>query len=159
MQIKGPSRVPSMGMGMRVRTLVVTMVVTGAMAVPSAASAGDGGICAGCEPSGAGDGGEVLSLTELRALTRELGFAKPKVAAAIAMAESAGDPSAVGKNRKPRSFDRGLFQINSRWHAEVSDRCAYDAQCNAREALRISDGGRNWRQWSTWHNEAYKAYL
>jgi hypothetical protein len=151
---------------MRVRArkfiLAATVALVVLVAVPAGAAAGNGGICAGCPPAGGGGGdeaGEVLSLAELRSLTRRIGFAKPRVAAAIAMAESAGDSQAIGRNRRPRSTDRGLFQINSRWHAEVSDRCAFVARCNAREAFRISDGGRDWRQWSTWHNEAYEAYL
>jgi hypothetical protein len=142
-----------------------------ALALPaaSASAAGTGGICADCdEPDEPGrpdaeqtptPGDDQLSLRQLRRLTRDLGFRKPRVAAAIAMAESSGDPLAVGINRKPRSRDRGLFQINSRWHPEVSDRCAFDVRCNAEEAYRISEGGRDWRPWSTWHNGAYKQYL
>ena len=142
-----------------------------ALAVPaaSAQAAGTGGVCPDCdEPAKPGEpdaeqtptpGDEQLSLRQLRRLTRDVGFKSPKVAAAIAMAESSGDPLAVGINRKPRSRDRGLFQINSRWHPEVSDRCAFDVRCNAEEAYRISDGGRDWGAWSTWHNGAYKQYL
>ncbi|HEX6115635.1 MAG TPA: transglycosylase SLT domain-containing protein [Solirubrobacterales bacterium] len=136
-----------------------------ALAIPASASAADGGVCFDCKPDEPEaeqtptPGDEQLTLRGLRALARDVGFKKPKLAAAIAMAESSGDPLAVGHNRKPRSTDRGLFQINSRWHAEVSDRCAFDARCNAEAALRISDGGRDWRQWSTWHSGAYKAYL
>ncbi|MGI8462055.1 MAG: hypothetical protein ACR2OC_10535 [Solirubrobacterales bacterium] len=67
------------------------------------------------------------------------------------------------RRRRPQqeaALDRsGLFQINLRWHPEVSNRCAFDAGCNAREAFRISDGGRDWRQWSTWHSRAFEAYL
>jgi hypothetical protein len=130
----------------------------------SAASAGSGGVCFECEspkPSGgdASPEAEVLTLRQIRRLTRDVGFKRPRLAAAIAMAESSGNTQAVGKNRKPRSVDRGLFQINSRWHFEVSDRCAFDARCNAEAALRISRGGRDWRQWTTWHNEAYLAFM
>ena len=131
----------------------------------SPALAGDGGICFDCEPPKPVEPevtAEVLTLRELRALARDVGFHKPKVAAAIAMAESSGVVRAVNKNplRKPDySVDRGLFQINSYWHPEVSRRCAFDARCNAEAAFEISDGGRNWRQWTTWHSGAYKAYL
>ena len=131
----------------------------------SPALAGDGGVCFDCEkpePVEPDVAEEVLSLRELRQLAREVGFHRPKVAAAIAMAESSGAVRATNRNplRKPSfSVDRGLFQINSYWHPEVSKRCAFDARCNAEEALRISEGGRNWRQWTTWHTGAYRAYL
>jgi len=135
--------------------------------VPSFALAATGGVCAECDDGAGGDGEEgaggansQLSLAELRGLARRVGFAKPTVAAAIAMAESSGQVRAINRNPKPRrSVDRGLFQINSRWHPEVSRRCAFEARCNARAALRISDGGRDWRQWTTWHSHAYEAYL
>jgi hypothetical protein len=140
-----------------------------ALPAASASAAGSGGVCPDCdepdEPSKPDaeqtptPGDEQLSLRQLRRLTRGLGFKKPKVAAAIAMAESSGDPLAVGINKRPRSRDRGLFQINSRWHPEVSDRCAFDVRCNAEEAYRISRGGRDWGQWSTWHNGAYKQFI
>jgi hypothetical protein len=149
--------------------LAATMLAAFALvAIPAAAASagtgGSGGVCFDCDPPKPPAGEPeptdgVLTLRQLRQLTRDVGFAKPRLAAAIAMAESSGDTQAVGHNRKPRSTDRGLFQINSRWHFEVSDRCAFDARCNAEAALRISEGGRDWHQWSTWHNGAYKAYL
>jgi hypothetical protein len=140
------------------------------LAIPSAASAAHGGVCFECEPEKPDKPGPEAEETptptpsqytrrDLRQLTRELGFRKPKVAAAIAMAESSGDPLARGENRKPRSTDRGLFQINDRWHPEVTDKCAYDARCNAEAAYEISKGGRDWTPWSTWHNGAYEQFL
>jgi hypothetical protein len=46
------------------------------------------------------------------------------------------------------SRDRGVLQINSRWHPEVSDECAYDLTCSVKESIRIvKDSG--WSQWST----------
>lgn len=47
------------------------------------------------------------------------------------------------------SRDRGVFQLNSRWHAEVSDAQAYDAKQNIAHAYRISKGGTDWHQWAT----------
>ena len=48
---------------------------------------------------------------------------------------------------------------NNRAVSEVSDRCAFDVRCNAEEAYRISKGGRDWGQWSTWHNGAYREFM
>ncbi len=150
--------------------LLVTLALVAIPAAASAATGGSGGVCFDCQPEKPDKPGPEAEETptpapsqytrrDLRNLTRKLGFAKPKIAAAIALAESSGDPLAVGVNKKPRSTDRGLFQINSRWHPEVSDRCAFDARCNAEAALEISENGRDWTPWSTWHNGAYKAYL
>lgn len=150
-------------MNVRLRKILLAAMLPAVVAAVQAgpATAGTGGVCFDCEaPAVEPDpAGEVLSLRELRALTREVGFAKPRVAAAIAMAESSGRVRAVGRNRKPRSKDRGLFQINSRWHLEVSNACAFNARCNAEAAYRISEGGRDWRQWTTWHTGAYRPYL
>ncbi len=77
-------------------------------------------------------------------------------AAAIAGAESGGIPSRFLINTDPwRSVDRGLWQINSHWHAEVSDDCAYRALCNARNAYRISNGWRDFTPWATYNNKMY----
>jgi hypothetical protein len=153
------------------KLLVAAVFAVLAFAIPAAsASAAHGGVCFECETDKPDKPGPEAEETptpapsqytrrDLRRLTRELGFRKPRIAAAIALAESSGDPRAVGVNKKPRSRDRGLFQINDRWHPEVSDRCAFDARCNAEAAYEISKGGRDWTPWSTWHNGAYKQFL
>lgn len=153
-------------MGASLRILLAGIAAALVVALPAApAIAGAGGVCFDCEPKppvADTDVPDVLTLRQLRVLARDVGFHKPKVAAAIAMAESSGVVRATNRNplRKPDySVDRGLFQINSYWHPEVSRRCAFDARCNALAAFEISEGGRNWRQWTTWHSEAYKAYL
>jgi len=78
-------------------------------------------------------------------------------AVAVALAESGGDCKAKGYNSD--SVDRGLWQINSKWHSEVSDSCAYDCICNAEHAVKISSKGTDWTPWSTWNNGAYKAHM
>lgn len=77
--------------------------------------------------------------------------------AAIVKRESNGDAHACcgkrcttpqqGACAKQTSTDRGLFQINDRAHPDVTDACAYDPVCNAKAALRISQGGKNWAAW------------
>jgi hypothetical protein len=57
------------------------------------------------------------------------------------------------------SVDRGLFQINSCYHPEVSRHCAFKATCNTRAAKRISDHGKNWTPWSVYNSGVYKQYL
>ncbi|MFN8074852.1 MAG: hypothetical protein U0Q15_05445 [Kineosporiaceae bacterium] len=81
-------------------------------------------------------------------------------AVAIAMAESSCNPSATGHNDDSRhTTDRGLWQINDYWHSEVSDTCAYQAQCNANAAYDISSKGTDWDQWSTWDSGSYRNFL
>lgn len=59
----------------------------------------------------------------------------------------------------PGSADRGIFQINSFWHNEVTDACAFDPVCNILAAYKISNGGKDWTQWATWDNGRYVQYL
>lgn len=66
---------------------------------------------------------------------------------AIIQCESQWDDQATGVN-KDLSIDRGLFQINSKWHKEVDNKCAYDYKCNTNEALNIRVRDGNWGQWS-----------
>lgn len=49
------------------------------------------------------------------------------------------------------SRDRGILQINSVYHPEVSDACAYNPQCAFNAAFRISNGGSDFSPWSTTH--------
>lgn len=69
----------------------------------------------------------------------------------IAYHESGWREEATGKNKdKVKSTDRGVFQINNVWHGEVDHKCAYNFECNIREAKRIfKNNGKNWNQWTT----------
>jgi hypothetical protein len=85
-------------------------------------------------------------------------------AVAVGLAESGCNPSARGTNPPTSgcpngSVDRGLWQINNCYHPEISDACAYDAQCNANAAYTISSAGTNWTPWSTYTSGAYRTYL
>ena len=85
-------------------------------------------------------------------------------AVAVGMGESSCRPDAYLSNGPTKgcpngSVDRGLWQINSCWHPSVSKSCAYDAQCNANAAYRISSGGANWKPWVAYTNGRYENYL
>lgn len=72
-------------------------------------------------------------------------------AVAVALAESGGNERAQHVNAdRYRSIDRGLWQINSHWHPEVSAAQAFNPATAAAAAYRISRGGADWSQWSTW---------
>lgn len=76
------------------------------------------------------------------------------IAAAVAEAESGGNPNATDYDSNG-SVDRGLWQINS-VHGSLS---TFDPLANARAAVSISNGGSNWTAWVTFKNGAYKKFL
>lgn len=76
------------------------------------------------------------------------------MAAAIALAESGGNPNSVGHNTNG-SLDRGLWQINTVHGAQST----LDPMANARAAVSISNNGRNWNPWVTYWKGSYKKYL
>jgi cell wall-associated NlpC family hydrolase len=76
------------------------------------------------------------------------------VAAAIAKAESGGNPSTINRNTNG-SIDRGLWQINS-VHGNLS---TTNPLANAKAAVKISNNGTNWDPWSAFSNGSYEKYL
>ena len=80
-------------------------------------------------------------------------------AVAVALAESGGQSAATNTVGNSHGTDRGLWQINSYYHPEVSDAQAFAPQQCANAAFRISDGGRNWRPWSTFNNGSVIKYV
>lgn len=107
-----------------------------------------------------------MNLPELRALSVATGFPDPDLAAAIAMAESGGDPCARGDpHQDPDCTTRGdvatsfgLWQIHVPAHPEYESADLFDPATNARAAFAISKGGRDWSPWSTFASGAYQAY-
>lgn len=86
------------------------------------------------------------------------------LATAIALAESGGNELAANHNGPTQgcpqgSVDRGLWQINDCYHAEVSQQQAYRPLDSAYAAYRISNKGTNFTPWSTFGNGAYRAHL
>jgi hypothetical protein len=119
--------------------IAVAAVAAGVVNVAPAQAAGDIDLCVSV--------GRVAGFTGERFVT----------AVAVAMAESRCDPLARYDNGN--SIDRGLWQINSYWHSEVSDSCAYNAQCNANAAYRISEQGGDWSPWTTYRTGAYRQFV
>ncbi len=65
----------------------------------------------------------------------------PDLMIRIAKAESNLNPKAIGKID---NNDRGLFQINRRWHLKNDDACAFSAYCSSDWAAnKIAMGGLN----------------
>jgi hypothetical protein len=108
-----------------------------------------------------------LTIPELQALARAAGFPPtasvdgqtfdiPALAAAVAMAESGGDPNAYGDAQYGGSI--GLWQVNLPAHPSYTAAELYDPATNAAAAYAISSGGTNWQPWTTYREGLYKPY-
>lgn len=108
-----------------------------------------------------------LSQSEIYSLAKGAGLndSRAKVAAAIAMAESGGNPNA--HNQKPPDDSYGLWQINMIGSLGPSRRKAYglkadsdlfNAGTNAKVMAQISSKGGNFSAWSTYTSGAYQKY-
>lgn len=92
-------------------------------------------------------GSKTLKETVL-GMIRDAGI-DPYKAYAIVDCESRWNPEASHQNKdQNKTLDRGLWMINSYWHKEVSNSCAYDAICSTKQAIRIyKESGNNFSQW------------
>ena len=80
------------------------------------------------------------------------------ISIAVALAERSGWTQAVLVD-SDCSRDRGLWQINSFWHSEVSDAQAFDPAGCASAAFNISSSGNDWTPWTTYDNGAYQQFM
>lgn len=101
--------------------------------------------------------GRRLTLAELRALALQVGFPDPALAAAIAMAESGGDPFARNLTAREQSY--GLWQVNVLAHPEYHPLELGDPLTNAQAAYAISQRGTNWTPWSAYTHGTYRQYM
>ena len=101
----------------------------------------------------------MLTFRELRDLAERHGFPDPDLAAAVAMAESGGRPDAKGDLDLGVSL--GLWQINLRAHPQWlhHEDALLDPDFNAQAAFQVSDGGTNWKPWTTYRTGAFKKYM
>jgi hypothetical protein len=97
---------------------------------------------------------------------RTAGFSgqRLRVAVAVGLAESGGNPQATSHNPPTAgcpagSRDRGGWQLNDCHHPQVADGCAYQLGCAAAQAFRISAGGRAWGQWTTYRTGGWRTQL
>ena len=78
---------------------------------------------------------------------------------AIAQAESKLDTAATNSVGNSAGTDRGILQINSYYHSEVTDACAFDPNCAFSAGYKISKQGTDFTPWSTYTSGAYKQYM
>lgn len=102
----------------------------------------------------------ILSPNDIMQVVQQAGFNgyAAVVASAVAYAESGGNIYAQHIN-SDGSVDRGLFQINNRYHPEVSDSCAYNPLCAAKATYSITNAGSDWSQWVTYTHGIYAQYI
>lgn len=99
--------------------------------------------------------GKGLTRQAVLALAKHAGFPDPKLAAAIALAESGGITGAI--LRSSREYSVGLWQINTKVHPYSVDDMK-DPIKNAAAAFRVSKGGRDWTPWSTYTHNKYQQF-
>lgn len=97
-----------------------------------------------------------MNIAQLQALAASVGFPDPSLAAAVAMAESGGNPNAMGDAQFGGSV--GLWQINLPSHPNYDPARLTDPVYNAQAAYAISSGGTNWQPWTTYRTGAYQQY-
>lgn len=99
--------------------------------------------------------GTVLPREAILMIAEMVGFPDPKLAAAVAMAESGGATNAL--MRSSREVSVGLWQINTKVHPYTPEEMR-DPLKNAQAAFKISKGGTNWKPWAAFTNGRYKQF-
>lgn len=69
----------------------------------------------------------------------------------LAFCESSLNPNATNINQSDNhySVDRGLFQINSYYHPDLSAECVFDTECSARWTNEMITNGKG-NLWTCW---------
>lgn len=88
-----------------------------------------------------------LTAEQVYSIVATRGFADPVRATAVVLGESGGNSQAVNRN-SDGSIDRGLWQINSRWHPDVSEAAAFSIQQSTDYAFTLSKSGTDFAPWA-----------
>jgi hypothetical protein len=138
---------------------LVGLMLAGLLLIPAVLAAAVGDALTPTSPAAGGAVG-------LAAAAHTAGFTGEglRVAVAVGLAESGGNPRASRRNPPTLgcpggSTDRGGWQLNDCHHPEVSDGCAYSLGCAAVQTWRLSDGGRRWHEWTAWRSGAWRRQL
>jgi hypothetical protein len=106
--------------------------------------------------------GGKLSAADIAGYAQNAGFSGVDLvnAVAVALAESGGDPGAVGDLDLTPGGSVGLWQINLKAHPDLAGLDLTDPQTNANAAYQVySDAGNSFGPWTTWKTGAYAAYM
>jgi Lysozyme like domain len=109
-----------------------------------------------------GMGGGNLTAQQIAGYAANAGFTGPdlQVAVAVALAESSGNPNAVGDLAITPGGSIGLWQINLKAHPQYTAAELTDPQTNANAAYAIYQAaGNQFTPWSTYNGGQYSAYI
>ena len=94
------------------------------------------------------------------------------VAAAVALAESGGDPTRIDNTAYPArpgyhkpaagaqpEYSVGIWQVNMLAHPSYTEAALLTPTGNAKAAIAISGNGKDWQPWSTYTSGAYLKFL
>lgn len=104
-----------------------------------------------------------MTITDIATVAQNAGFTGSDLvtAVAVAMAESSGNPNALGDvGIGQGSF--GLWQINSKYHPEFGPdfTTLYDPQTNANAAYSVyTAAGNSFTPWSTFKTGSYQQFV
>src|SRR5271157_502360 len=102
----------------------------------------------------------IISVAQARAYASAAGFSANALDTIVAIAQAESSLNTLAQHtNSDGSIDRGILQINSRWHAEVSDSQAYDPESAFAQGYRISSSGTNFTAWSIYNNKSYLRYM
>jgi soluble lytic murein transglycosylase-like protein len=106
-----------------------------------------------------GSGSSSMNAAQIKQYAQNAGFTEPDLdtAVAIALAESSGNPNAVGDLTKGVSV--GLWQINLKAHPQYTQAQLTDPQTNANAAYAVYSAASGFSPWTTFNSGAYEAYL
>lgn len=109
---------------------------------------------------------KIFSYSELVTLAENAGFSgnDAQTAAAIALAESSGNPNAynpeAAANAPQGLGSYGLWQIYLNAHPEFNGQNLYDPNINASAARSVwKDAGNSFSPWSTFKSNAYAKFI
>lgn len=99
------------------------------------------------------------SVAQLQQIALQAGWpaSLAPTAAAVAMAESRGNPAARLTTGREDSI--GLWQINTYAHPQFSKTSLMDPAYNARAALQVYGASGSFRPWTTYVSGAYRKYM
>lgn len=93
---------------------------------------------------------------ECQAYQKVITWDQYRIMEAIAEAESHFNENALGNNGD--TVDRGIFQINNKWHKKLSNQDAFNFKKNIDYAIKVMKES-GYTQWSAYKNGSYKQYL
>ncbi len=103
-----------------------------------------------------------MNASDIAVYAQNAGFsgADLATAVAVALAESSGNPTAVGDLNITPGGSVGLWQINLKYHPDLAQQDLTDPQVNANAAYSVyQDAGNSFQPWSTFKTGAYMSYI